>query len=1141
MSKGILVIGGGIAGISASLDLAEQGYRVFLVEKEPSIGGRMAQLDKTFPTLDCSICILAPKMVEVSRHPNIQLYTYSEIKEVKRVDDGSTFKVKVELKPRYVDSSKCTGCRVCMEKCPIKVPSEFEEGMGKRKAIYIPFPQAVPAVAVIDSEHCLYLTKGICRVCERFCPAKAIDFTQEPEEIELDVDSIIVATGFDLLDPSVLPQYGYGRFPNVLTSMQYERLMNAAGPTGGKIVRVSDGEEPSKIAFIQCVGSRNEKVKPYCSQICCTYATKEAVVTKEHNPNIDVLIFYNDLKASGKGHQEFVKRAMEEFGIKYVKGLPSEVQLDINTGKLRIRYADLLSGGVETILVDMVVLCPAVVPKEGTTELAEILGVDLTDEGFFKSLDALSPVDTSVPGIYVCGVCEGPKDISHSVAQASAAAVRAASRSSRVEYEAIESTPEMTVDESVRIGVFVCNCGINIGSVVNVSDVVEYAKTLEGVVYSEEFMFACSKDSINKIKDAIKEHNLNRVIVASCTPRTHEPLFRNACSEAGLNPYLFEMVNIREHDSWVHSKYPREATQKAKNLVKMAVERSKLLKPLTKIEIEVSPTAMVIGGGLSGMLAALTLADMGFKTHLVESGDRLGGRSGSEDELIIENEVSEESVKSLIENVEKNENIEVHLGTEIIDVKGSIGDFNVLAQSGNEKLELKVGTIIVATGSERLQPKGYYSYGENPNVITLPELKKLAYEGKLSDIKNVVLILCVGVREDEGRTYCSATCCEEAIKCAVEVKERYPNLQLYLLYQDVRLPVNGYKLYRKAHELGIIFVRYLSEAPPKLTFEDGKPIIHVEDVIAGITLEVPADKVALASPLIPRNSNIDLASKLKVPLNEQGFFLEAHPKLRPLDFATDGIHLCGTCHSPQCLHERAYQALGAASRALIPLMRGSVVSEAITAEVNPSLCIACGNCVQVCEYGAVKIESSSAEVNPLLCKGCGVCSVECPASAITMHHFTDDQISAMIKAALETPPVDGEVKILAFFCNWCAYAGADTAGVSRFQYQPNVEIIRTMCSGRVSEEHILQAFLLGADGVLVGGCHPGTCHYISGNLKAEKRVNKIRKLLRDASMDPERLRLEWFSAGEGKRVAEVMNEFISQIKAKGASPLRRGE
>ncbi len=964
MTNDILVIGGGIAGITAALDLAEQGHQVYIVEKAPSIGGRMAQLDKTFPTLDCSICILAPKMVEVSRHPNIQLFTHSQVKKVDSDDKGKTFRVEVEKRSRSVDEEKCTGCRICSEKCPVTAPNEFEEKLTTRKAIYMPFPQAVPAITIIDKKICLYYTKGVCKVCQKFCPADAIDFEQQDETIRFEVAAIIIATGFDLLDPSTIPQYGYGRFPNVLTSLEFERLMNAAGPTGGEIVRLSDKKEPKKLAFIQCVGSRNENIRPYCSQFCCTYATKEAIVTKEHNPRIDITVFYNDLRASGKGHQEFVRRAAEEFNIEYIKGLPSEVQLDLITSRLKIRYADLLKGEVKTALADMIVLCPAVVPNSDSTELAKTLGVDTTEYGFIKTIDTSAPVNTTINGIYVCGACEGPKDISHSVAQASAASASATSRTKLFHAETEQAiVDEKPVGAIPRIGVFVCNCGINIGNVVNVPKVVEFARTLDDVVHSEEFLFACSKDALGKIKDAIQEHDLNRVVVASCTPRTHEALFRDTCEESGLNPYLFEMVNIREHDSWVHPEQADAATRKAKDLIRMAVAKAMLLRPLKRLEADVTPSVLVVGGGVSGLVAAKAIADKGFKTFIVEQGPTLGGRRDEEYIIPFEKKTTKALLAPFIRSVENHENIQVFLSTQLKEVKGAIGSFEASLLQNTKVKTIRVGVIIVASGAEKLDPQGLYGYGKNDSILTLSELKQLVKEEKLVGREKIVLILCVGVREKEGRTYCSATCCSEALDTSLAIKRKHPGAQVYVLYRDMQLPLEGRKFYRQAHEKGITFIRYTSEKKPEVTFQAGKPIVEVNDVIADVNLRIEADKIALATPLIPGETNENLASTLKVPLNTQRFFLEAHPKLRPLDFATDGIYLCGSCHSPQGLSECIYQALGAASRALIPLMKGKVMNEPIIAEVNPDLCIACANCEAVCEYGAIKIEGS-ARVNP---------------------------------------------------------------------------------------------------------------------------------------------------------------------------------
>jgi heterodisulfide reductase subunit A len=567
------------------------------------------------------------------------------------------------------------------------------------------------------------------------------------------------------------------------------------------------------------------------------------------------------------------------------------------------------------------------------------------------------------------------------------------------------------------------------------------------------------------------------------------------------------------------------------------VAKARLLHPLDRFETDVSEAAMVIGGGIAGLITAKTIADKSFKTYLVESKEKLGGNV---DRSFVPLESIDVGIMldSLAKQVENHENIEVSLSTNLKEVRGSIGNFDVTLLQGEERKTVKVGTIIVATDAEESKPDGLYGYGQYDGVFTVPEFRRMIADEKLVDGENIVMILCAGAREKEGRTYCSAVCCSEAIDSALKVKEAYPNSEIYILYRDIVVSWKDEIPYRKAREKGITFIRFEEDHPPEVSLVENHLAIKVRDIVAGADLTIPANRVVLATPLVPAEDFQELSSTLKVSRTTQGFFLEAHPKLRPLDFATDGIHLCGTCHSPQDLSETVCQALGAASRALIPLLKGKVVNEPIVAEVDSDDCIACANCEAACEYGAIKVEKV-AEVNPFLCKGCGVCAVECPASAITMHHFTDDQLSVMIKAALETLPPEGKPKALAFFCNWCSYAGADMAGVSRFQYPSSVRIIRVMCTGRIDQRHILQAFLLGADGVLIGGCHIGDCHYISGNIKAEKRVKQVKEWLKGAGIEPERLRIEWASAGEGKKIAEIIHDFTKQLEKLGPNPLRK--
>jgi heterodisulfide reductase subunit A len=1125
----VLVIGGGIAGMSASLDLAEMGYRVYLVEKEPSIGGRMAQLDKTFPTLDCSVCILAPKMVEVGRNPNIELLTCSDVVDVK--GDAGDFRVRVRKRPRYV-MDNCTGCGLCADACVLKgkIPNEFDRGMSSRGAAYITFPQAVPHKAMIDAENCLYLKLGKCsQKCIEACGARAIDFEQGGEMLEMEVSSIVVATGFDLLDPSEISRLGYGRYKDVITSLEYERLINASGPTRGEVRRPSDGKKPKSITFIQCVGSRDLKNREYCSRVCCMYATKEAIITREHYPDMGVEIFYNDLRPMAKGHEEFFARAEDEFGIRYVNSLPSEITAPDG---LSIFYEDIAEGRVKESRPDLVVLCPAVIPNKGTSKLADVLGIEVDDHGFFRSY-GLSNLDSSRRGVYLCGCSHGPEDIAISVAEASGAAIKAAidTRFKREKIGKAVREREMGAKDVPRVGVFVCHCGVNIGGVVDVKGVVKHARGLPGVVYATDNMYTCSEDSAEVIKDAIDKHNLNRVIVAACTPRTHEALFQNTVMEAGLNPYLFEMANIRDHCSWVHGD-KKKATEKAKDLVSMAVARARLLEPQKSTEAEVTKSALVIGAGVSGMTSALALADKGIKVYLVERGKETGGLVGDMGRIVYGGENGSEVVKRLDDAIRGNENIKLMLNTWVKGVEGSVGNFEVLLKGGGEG-KVNVGVIIVATGASESKPENL-AYGKNGNVHTQLEFERIAGKESL-DGKNIVMIQCVGAREsaDGNISYCGVVCCNTAIKNSLLVREKNRNANVYVLYRDI---VADEDYYRQARDAGVVFIKY--DKLPVLSEKGNKILVNLRAVDTGSDIEIEADRVVLSTPPVP-GDNKELSGILKVPLGQDGFFFEAHPKLRPLDFATDGIFVCGTAQGPKDVKESLNQAYGVASRAYTILSKDRIEGEAIVSVVNEDRCIGCGNCEAVCPYGAITVDVNEmvASTNPLLCRGCGTCAVECPASAIKMQHFTDDQTMAMIKEVISNMQED-EPRILAFLCNWCSYAGADNAGVSRFQYPPNLRVIRVMCSGRVEPNYIYYALSEGVDGVLVAGCHKGDCHYMTGNLNAEKRMGRVKKLVEEAGFEPRRVRLEWVSASEGQRFADLVTEFTEELRELGSSPLK---
>ncbi len=1009
MSGSVLVVGGGVGGIQASLDLAESGYFVYLLENSPAIGGVMAQLDKTFPTNDCSMCILAPKLVECGRHHNIQILSYSDIVDVK--GKLGKFKVKIKKKPRGVDTEKCTGCGVCMERCPVKkIPDEFNAGIGFRSAINIPFPQAVPNWPVIDQEHCIYYKKKKCGLCQKECAAGAVIFDTEPEFVEIEVGSIILSPGFEVFEAKLKKEYGYGRFPNVITSIQLERILNVSGPYQGEVIRPSDNTHPINVAFIQCVGSRDVKIgNEYCSSVCCTYAIKEAIIAKEHFAEIKPTIFYMDMRTYGKGFEEFYNRAKDEYQVRFIRAGIACVEEVPETKDLRISY-ETEEGKLIEEDFNMVVLSVGLTPPNSAEEFAEKFGIVLDKYGFSET-SLFSPVTTSKPGIFVCGAFQGPKDIPETVIQASGAASCAGSalspaRGTQVVEKEFPSEIDVSQQEP-RIGAFICHCGINIGGYVDVPQVFEYVKTLPGVVYAEENLYTCSQDTQEKIKEVIKEHDLNRIVVASCTPRTHGPLFQQTIREGGLNKYLFEMANIRDQCSWVHMHERDAATEKAKDLVRMAVAKARLIEPLSQQSLGVTQRAMVIGGGISGMAASLSLADQGFEVFLVEKEDKLGGMA-NKIYYTLEGGDVQEKLKETVKQVSQADKIKVYLNTSIKDIKGFIGNFKTTVQSGpgeSQTEELEHGIVVVAAGAQELKSEEYL-YGKDERVVTQLELEKMLATPKssVSKLNSVVMIQCVGSRYDE-RPYCSRICCSQAIKNALKIKETNPKANIYILYRDIRTYGFKEEYYQKAREAGIIFIRYDLENKPKIVKSDpkeGRIRLKVFDPIVQKVLLIDTDLLALSVAIVAGANNEELSQLLKVPLNEDKFFLEAHVKLRPVEFATEGVFLCGLAHSPKSIDESISQAYAAASRATTILSKEYIEIEGIVATIDREICSGCKLCIEVCPYGAISyIEAEDvAEVNEALCKGCGNCAATCPSKACLVKNFKDEQIYAQIEALL---------------------------------------------------------------------------------------------------------------------------------------------
>jgi heterodisulfide reductase subunit A len=821
----------------------------------------------------------------------------------------------------------------------------------------------------------------------------------QEEAISLDVGAVILALGFDSFDPDLRDEYGHSRFANVLTSLEFERVLSASGPFGGEILRPSDGTLPRRIGWIQCVGSRDISCgNGYCSSICCMSATKEAVIAREHNPEIRTTIFYNDVRAFGKGFERYYESAKNEHGIRYIKSLVSSVKELQRSRNLLVQYA-LDDGTVEEEEFDLIILSVGLTPSEGAQKTAARLGVTLDRYGFIQT-GKFSPNQTSRPGVYCCGALENPMDIPEAVAGASSAASLASGLLSEARNMMVENPvyPEErdVGGEEPRVGVFVCHCGSNIARTVDVERTVEHAKSLPHVVHAEHNLYTCSTDAQRHLIEVLKEQGLNRVVVASCTPRTHEPLFRETMRQAGLNPYLFEMTNIRDQCSWVHTGFPEEATGKARDLTGMAVARAATLEPLKDMSFEVQKSGLVIGGGLAGMTAALSLAEQGLAVHLVEKKPELGGRLRFLHHTL-EGEDPRAVLNLLLDRVALNELISAHTNAHIAGFSGHVGNYRTRVIVGDRELELEHGIVIVATGGMEYKPNEY-RYGEDPRVMTQVELEERLFsdDSGFDSPREVAMIQCVGSRDDD-HPYCSRVCCGHAIKNALAIKRRCPRSNIYVFYRDIRTYGKMEDYYRKAREAGVLFIRYEPATKPQVTTNNGSLRVSGMDPILGLELSLHPDFLILSSAIRPQPDAQELSRRLKVPLTADGNFLEAHLKLRPLDFAKDGMFLCGLAHSPKPAQESITQARGAAARAATILSRSHLSIPGTVAQVDPDVCAACLTCVRACPFEVPMIREGAAFIEAAMCQGCGTCAAACPAKAIELGHYKDEQIVAQIR------------------------------------------------------------------------------------------------------------------------------------------------
>ncbi len=1011
--RSVVVVGGGLAGVQAALELAAAGAHVHLVEATPALGGTMAQLDKTFPTNDCSVCILSPLLVEASRHPSIELHTLSRVTALS--GEAGAFLVRIATAPRYVDAAKCTACGLCAQKCPVKVPSEFERGLDERSAIYTPFPQAVPSTYRIDPDACRYLKEGKCGVCAKVCPAKAVHYTMRPAVTEVEAGAVVVATGAVEWDPSPLAEHGWGRSPDVVTALQLERLLSASGPTGGRLERPSDHQEPRRIAWVHCAGSRDARHVPYCSRVCCMYSAKEAVIAAEHAPGLERLdLFHIDLRAFGKGFHEYVERAGADGRIRLVRARVAQVEPD-RRGRLRVLHEDPHAGDVREEAYDMVVLAVPLVAPPGARELADALGVEADARGFIVEPDPHGrPCETSRPGVLVAGMAAGPRDITDTVLGAGAAAAAALRWATAVPPGEPEPLPRPAPgrERLARIGVFVCHCGINIAGVVDVEAVCEAARAMPGVVHAEHNLFTCSSDTQEVIKRAIDEHGLTRVIVAACTPRTHEPLFRRTCEGAGLNPYLFEMANIREHCSWVHQHDHGGATAKAVDLVRMAVGRAARLEALDRMTVAVEPRVLVVGGGVAGAHAALAAAEAGRPVTLVERADAIGGRLLELDRLSPTDADARAVARDLRDRLEAAR-VDLRLGSEVRAIGGFVGNFEarIVPAGATPEAEgepVRAGAVVLVTGATPVAPPAQLRHGTAPTVVTALELEGRLREpdqGRALAGKRVVMVHCVGAmrRDGAGLTGCSRHCCTSTIARALRL--RRAGADVTCVTRDVRTyQLVGEDLYREAQSSGVRFLRYEHEYPH--VSEDGRTVT-VADSHSGALLELPADLVVLAAALGPSGTNPVFRDLLKVPLDPSGYFLEHHPKLGPANTNTEGILLAGTARYPQDATEAATAGRAAAAKALGVTAAAVRAVDPVVAVVDPDRCWACGRCVDVCQFHAPSIvegagpkRAAASAINEAMCKGCGTCVARCPVGAIAMRHFTDAQVEGALDALL---------------------------------------------------------------------------------------------------------------------------------------------